>query len=312
MKEQNIKEIFPEEWREFFDSVARRQESLQEIRLRAEKPISVVINGREYFLDSCGEITEKYNCVKILKINDLTRILNHISKYSLYAYEDELRQGFLTVPGGHRVGIVGQAVLDDREEIKTMKYINAMNIRIAHEIKGAADSVMPFLYCGDILQNTLIISPPACGKTTLLRDIIRQVSDGNVYGKGKTVGLVDERSEIAGGYRGIPQNDVGIRTDILDSCPKVKGMMMLIRSMAPKVLAIDEVGKEQEWETLRYASYCGISLLATMHGERLKDYQKCCGQDIFKLCIVLRRHHKKCVVEQIFVNEGEWKCRFQR
>jgi len=320
MKEQSIWRLFPEEWRNFFAYTAGRQAMLQEIRLRAEKPVTVMVNGREYFLDRQGCFTERLQQAKILTMDELIRIINHICKYSLYAYEDELRQGFLTVPGGHRVGITGQAVLNEREEVRTIKYINSLNIRIAHEIMGAADLVMPYLYRGNTLQNTLIISPPGCGKTTILRDMIRQVSNGNVYGEGVTVGVVDERSEIAGVFEGCPQNDVGIRTDVLDSCPKARGMMMLIRSMAPKVLAIDELGGEQEWKALQYASYCGTALLATMHGEGLDDYRKhqelCMPKtgkkEIFQVCIVLRKDERKCVIEQIYEKEREWQCRFQR
>ncbi len=320
MVTNSILDLFPEELRVIFTLVARKQALIQEIRLRAERPIYVIEAGRERFLDRLGYYVEEPLQARILSQDELMRIVNYICKYSLYAYEDELKQGFLTVPGGHRVGIVGQAVLNEREEIKTLKHVSALNIRIAHQVKGAADMVIPCIYRDGRLQNTIIISPPGSGKTTLLRDMIRQVSDGNAYGRGVSVGVVDERSELAGTYRGCPQNDVGIRTDVLDSCPKAKGMLMLIRSMSPGAVAIDELGESEEWKALLYASYCGTAILATMHGEGLEDYKRrreiCLpGQrDVFRLCIVLRRYQKKCVIEQMYETkgEGEWECLYQR
>ena len=320
MMEQSILKLFPEELKEIFAYSIGRQAMIQEIRLRADRPIYVMEGGKECFLDRQGYHTDDHRQAKILSRDELMRIVSHICKYSMYAYEDELRQGFLTVEGGHRVGIVGQAVLENGDEIRTLKQISALNIRVSHQIIGAADSVLPHIYQAGRLQNTIIISPPGCGKTTLLRDMIRQVSDGNRFGRGISVGIVDERSEIAGTFRGCPQNDVGIRTDVLDSCPKAKGMMMLIRAMAPGAVAIDELGEVSEWKSLLYASYCGTSLLATMHGEDLGDYlqrRDIClpGQrDMFQRCIVLRRFLGKCDIERIYYGQkgGEWICMLQR
>ena len=216
MTTQNILHLFPDEFRGIFQIVSKRQEMIQEIRLRVNRPVYVIEKGQERFLNRQGMFTDQPDKAKLLSAVELKCIMNHICRYSLYAFEEELRQGFITVQGGHRIGIAGQAVMTEQEGVRTLKYISGLNIRIAHEIKGAANRVMPYIYDNGRLQNTLVISPPGCGKTTLLRDMIRQVSDGNTYGQGISVGLVDERSEIAGCFQGCPQNDVGLRTDVQD------------------------------------------------------------------------------------------------
>ncbi len=146
-----------------------------------------------------------------------------------------------------------------------------MNIRFAHEVRGCADKVLPHLRRDGELLHTLIASAPGHGKTTLLRDCIRQISDGYGGYPGMTVGVVDERSEIAGSFRGVPGNDVGMRTDVLDGCPKAEGMMMLIRSMAPRVVAVDEIGSREDMAALAMAMNCGCVLLATVHGSSMEE-----------------------------------------
>jgi stage III sporulation protein AA len=141
-----------------------------------------------------------------------------------------------------------------------------------------ADPVLPYLFQQGELWNTLIISPPGCGKTTLLRDLIRQVSDGTDTRQGQQVSVVDERSEIAGSYQGIPQNQVGIRTDVLDACPKTEGMMLLVRSMTPQVIAVDEIGSKEDLAALQRIAVCGTGVLATMHGYSLKDVEDKLGK----------------------------------
>ena len=161
---------------------------------------------------------------------DLKETLEYVSGYSLYAYEDEIRQGFLSVQGGHRVGVTGKVILDGNR-IRGMKYISCINVRLAHEIQGCAEEVLPYIQTREQIMHTLIVSPPRCGKTTLLRDIIRQMSNGWGNISGVTVGVVDERSELAGCYQGIPQNDLGMRTDILDGCPKAEGIDVYKRQL---------------------------------------------------------------------------------
>ena len=203
---------------------------------------------------------------------DLKETMEYISGYSLYSYEDEMRQGFLTVQGGHRVGVTGKVILDGNE-IQGMKYISCINVRLAHEVVGCADQVMPYIRKKDWVAHTLIVSPPRGGKTTLLRDIIRQLSHGEEKKKmpGVTVGVVDERSELAGSYQGVPQNDLGMRTDVLDGCPKAEGMEMLIRSMSPAVVAVDELGRKEDFKAVESVIHSGCKVIATAHGNSIED-----------------------------------------
>lgn len=269
--ESNLLQLFPMDRRYFWKHVAERVHKLQEIRMRVDKPVSLLLSGREYFLDLEGKLVDKPELAYYMREEELEDFLQHICRYSLYAFADELKQGFVTVCGGHRIGIAGQVVVETDGSVRTIKNISSVNIRIAHEIKGVGDKLLPALYQEGRVKNTLLISPPGCGKTTLLRDLIRQISNGNQYGRGRCVGLVDERSEIAGCYQGVPQNDVGIRTDVMDACPKAVGMMLLLRSMAPGVIAVDELGGERDMDALRMAASCGSSIIATVHGERLEE-----------------------------------------
>lgn len=258
MKYEELFSIFPKLLLNIMEECQTDRETLQEIRLRVGRPVLAVCRGQEYRSETA--VTKE----------QLKEILAALSNYSLYAYEDEIRQGFLSLPGGHRVGLAGHVVLAGGQ-IRTITEISSLNIRLAHEIKGCADALLPRLRKKGSLLHTLIVSAPGCGKTTLLRDCIRQISEGDAMHPGLTVGVVDERSEIAGCFRGIPGNDVGMRTDILDGCPKAEGMMMLIRSMAPKVIAVDEIGSREDITALISAMNCGCVLLATVHGRSMEE-----------------------------------------
>lgn len=303
--ENSILRLFPAHHRPLWQRAAGEQGSLQEIRLRAGKPIILHMDGREHFLTLRGDFTQSLQGARRAAERELEEILEHICHYSPYAFEEELRRGFVTVAGGHRVGVAGQAVLEADGRIRTFKNISYLNIRVSHEIKGAADSVMPGMYTGGSLKSTLIVSPPGCGKTTLLRDLIRQVSDGNAYGNGMTVGVVDERSELAGSFLGRQQNDMGMRTDVLDGCPKDMGMLLLLRSMSPQVIAIDELGSDGELTALRQAAACGCRILATVHGEDRQDIEyrfgmeACLWERLFDQFLVLGKDNGKCVVRQV-------------
>lgn len=281
---------------------------VEEIRIRQGRVLLLRVGLKEFGISEEGKLIKDPRKGVIIEADDLQRTLQIISQSSIYALEEELRSGFLTLPGGHRVGLVGQAVLD-KGRVKTLKYISGLNFRIAREIWGAADEVLPYLInkqSGN-MYHTLLVSAPRGGKTTMLRDIIRQLSNGipELGFMGVNVGLVDERSEIAGCYAGIPQKDIGIRTDILDRCPKAEGMLMLLRSMSPQVVATDEIGRKEDIHAIEELLNAGVSVITTVHGNTLDDLKQrpvlrdLIAQNIFERYVLLGRSRGIGSVEDI-------------
>ena len=304
MKKDEFLDIFPSKFHPLLGQAADVANTVREVRLRSNAPLIINNNGQEYYISNNGNFTNILIEAYYLTKNDIELFLSYVCQNSIYAFEEEIKKGFLTISGGHRIGIAGQVVLDIQGNIKTIKNISYLNIRIAHEVKGVSDEILPILYHNQRLLNTLIIAPPGCGKTTLLRDIVRQVSDGNLYGNPCQVSVVDERSEIAGCYRGIPQNHVGIRTDVLDACPKRIGMMMLLRTMSPQVMAIDELGGMEDVEALYHVVNAGCTILVTIHGEDIEEIRRkkylseLREEKVFKRYVILDKQNNKFIIKQ--------------
>ncbi len=243
-------------------------QKVEEIRLRIHKPVELVFQNRTMRLTQAGQgymFSEK----------EAEQVMGKLSSHSLYSLEEELKRGYITIKGGHRVGICGQTVTASGI-VQHIHHISSFNIRIARQHVQCAEHVINYLIEDGRCVNTLIIGKPQSGKTTLLRELARQFSDGDPTSGRPAfkVGIVDERSEIAGCYHGIPQNDIGKRTDVLDACPKAEGMMMMIRSMSPEILIVDELGRKEDMEAIFEAINAGVHIIATIHGSFLEQIIK--------------------------------------
>lgn len=270
MKREELIRIFSRKIRGILERMPVDFEQLEEIRLRVGQPFTLCVDGRKLFLDESGRETESSEKAYVVSAADIRETLEYVSRYSLYAFEEELKQGFITISGGHRVGLAGHVVVKNGQ-VYGLKQISSLNVRLAHQIKGAADALMPCLFAKGRVGNTLIVSPPRLGKTTLLRDMIRQLSDGYGGYAPLNVGVVDERSELAACVEGVPQNDLGRHTDVLDGCPKAEGIFMLLRTMSPQVIAVDEVGSPADLQALTMGLGCGCTILATVHAASMEE-----------------------------------------
>ncbi len=238
------------------------QKDLQEIRIRVERAILLKTRQADIVID--------YQ----VSSSEILQTLERLCENSIYAYKNQICEGFLTIRGGHRIGVTGTAVVEG-EKILNLKYITSLNFRIAREVINCSNHLLTEIIDreNNSIYNTLLVSPPGKGKTTMLRDIIRNISNGisQIHFKGMTCGLVDERGEIAAMYKGTPQNDIGIRTDVIENISKSKGMKMLIRSMAPEVIACDEIGSKDDVEAIKEAIISGVKGIFTMHGKSMED-----------------------------------------
>jgi stage III sporulation protein AA len=265
--------FFPIELRQVLAGIqARLQSRIIEIRLRLNQPLEINLGNESRFVGATGAVIEDLKQALIIGSNELKRVINSITTGSFYALDEEMTQGYITLPGGHRVGFGGK-VIQNAGKIRLIRNISSLNFRIAKEIRGIAQPVLPLLWKDGRFLKTMILSPPASGKTTLLREIIREVSYGvpGLNLPGLTVGLVDERSEIAGSYQGVAQFDVGPRTDILDACPKKEGVYLLLRAMNPQIIATDEIGQESDWAVIEDIINAGISFITTAHARNITE-----------------------------------------
>ena len=261
MKE--VFEYFPITIKEILEKeILKEEDFLEEIRIRAGKPIILKFNKKEniirYFVTS----------------EEIFKILQLVCENSIYSYQHQIAEGFVTIKGGHRVGISGSCVIENGKVIN-INYINSLNFRIARKILGASEELLKYILNieKNNVKNTLIVSSPGAGKTTILKDIVKQVSSGikEFNFEALNTGIVDERGEIAALYKGIPQNDIGIKVDVIDNVSKGIGMKMLVRSMAPQVIVADEIGTMEDVDAINYAICSGCKGIFTAHGDCIED-----------------------------------------
>ncbi len=287
MNYKDILRYFPDKIRVVLENEINNNLVIEEIRIRNSKPIILKLNNSEKIINY------------IVQTEDVLNILQSICENSIYSYQNQICEGFITIKGGHRIGITGSAVIENNQ-VKNLNYISNLNFRIARQIIGCSNNIIKEIINKEenTIYNTLIVSPPGAGKTTLLRDIIRNLSNGTEEITGKNIGVVDERGEIAAMYKGIPQNDLGIRTDIIENIKKSVGMKMLIRSMAPEIIVADEIGSKEDVQEINYAVCSGIKGIFTAHGNSLEDLKlnpaiaELIEKNIFERLLFLDKNNK--------------------
>ncbi|WP_144460234.1 stage III sporulation protein AA [Siminovitchia fortis] len=297
---ENIIRILPTEISKLINVLPdETKDGIEEIRLRVNRQVEV----------TAREVT---SCLPYLFTqSDAEQLISNLAGHSFYTLDEELRRGYITIEGGHRIGLAGKAILEEGR-VKALRHLASFNIRVAREKIGAAERFIPFIY-NEGWKHTMIIGPPQTGKTTLLRDLARIVSTGCPKNRipAMKAGIVDERSEIAGCMHGIPQLQFGTRVDVLDACPKAEGMMMMIRALSPDVLIVDEIGRREDKEAIMEAVNAGITLMMTTHGNGLEEIIKrpllreIIEQQVFQRFIELSRNDGPGTVVSIKDQNGQ-------
>lgn len=273
-------------------------EKIREIRLTAERPIQVVYRDKIRFIGKNGRDCDEFSKKQSLSFEDIQESFGAVCEYSVHTYKNEICEGFITVEGGNRAGICGTAVYD-KGKIINVKDISALNIRVSHEVFGAADPICKVL--SDNIGGILIAGPPCSGKTTILRDLARQAGNGGLETRCH-VSIVDERMEIAGVYRGVPSFDIGSTTTVLNGYMKSDGIISAVRSMAPDIIVCDEFGGDEDVSASLYAMKSGVIMVASMHAFdedeliKKKSFIETAKARIFK-CVVFM--DKGCSIKKI-------------
>jgi stage III sporulation protein AA len=281
-----------------------------EVRLRTDRPLMFLESKREWFLGRDGVLTQKLDNPKLISSEEIYKSLLLVSQNSIYAYMEDLINGFITIPGGHRVGVTGKTALE-KGKIKSFTDITGLNFRVSHDILNVGRKVLGYIIDRGQIHNTLIVSPPNCGKTTILRDLARSLSEGvkELNFGGIKVGVVDERSEICAQNKGKLNFYMGLRTDVLDGCPKHDGMMMLLRTMSPEVIITDEIGNDEDMRAISQIVNAGVKIIASFHGYGLGSQERAelkniMKKNIFERIVVLSNKDGPGTLEEVFDNNG--------
>ena len=283
-----VQTLLPSSLREEISVSDKLGKRVEEIRLRAGRKASVLISEGEIITGS-----------RPVETTELEGIVEIVTGASAYAVRDCMKSGYITAKGGYRIGICGKAIVKDGEP-EGFREISALTVRIPREISGVGNEVAVQLVKNGKFRSTIIVSPPGGGKTTLLRDIVRILSDGDadLGVKGMRVALADERGEIACLYRGVPERNVGCRTDVMEGCPKAKAVMLLLRTMNPQVIALDEITEDSDVAAIYSCANCGVELAATAHAESMQDlknrklYAQLLDSGVFKNAVFIEKSGK--------------------
>ncbi len=236
---------------------------IQEIRLRANQPLSIVTQGKGLFVTQQGEFTVSPSIGYKITPEDINHIFMSACQNSVYAYSKELQNGFITLSGGHRMGLAGRVIYENNT-ITTIRELSALSIRVAGEKKGCCHAILPYLICDEQIRSCAIISPPGGGKTTVLRDIARSISM-----RGHRVCVIDERGEIAGCCHGIARYDLGPSCDVLDGCSKTDGLQWALRCLSPSVMIVDELGSDSEAQAVLQGISSGVATVFSLHASNI-------------------------------------------
>lgn len=291
------------------------EDELEEIRVREGRPLELRLRSGSRFAGPDGRLSTEPEGAYEPTRADCSALLELLTDHSVYSFEEELRLGYMTIPGGHRVGLSGHTVLE-HGRVRLIRDVGSFNIRLAREMAGVAKPYLPGLIDASerTVHHTLVVSPPQHGKTTFARDLARLLSYGDwppgTPWPGLKVGVVDERSELAACVKGVPRFDLGPRTDVMDGCPKAEGMMMMIRSMSPQVIVADELGRPEDAAAVREAIHAGIRVIATAHGadpgdvRRRPALRELIGEGAFRRFVVLRREPGRPLQGAVWDEQG--------
>ncbi len=301
-KGEEYLEYLPPEVRTAFLSLPGMiREKVSEIRIKNDGFTAVTWDKVSY-LQSGGALSDLSKNAICVDSADFKRMIDRMCESSVYAAQNELCAGFITLYGGHRIGVCGKTAVKNGKII-ALSDISGVNIRISREVFGAADKILDCITNGTDLHNTLVLSPPAYGKTTILRDAARSLGGGRYNFK---VGVVDERGEIAASYKGKASNDIGALTDVYANCPKAEGMKMLLRGMSPDIIITDEIGTKDDEEAARTTINAGVKLLCSAHAYDLDDLKRrdilssLLDANMFERIIVLSRRKGAGTIEKIY------------
>lgn len=305
-----MKALLPEYYLSKWGVCDLDKEHLQEIRLRVGQVPMFTYKGEELSFKTSKIDFSNCGIKTFITKKDIEQIFQWLCGYGVYAYQEEMKKGYITIQGGHRVGIGGQVSFNSQGNVIGMKYINSLLIRVSHDIKGVGEALTKDLYENGRPYNILILSPPGCGKTTLLRDLIRNFSYGTTYGMGVNVSVIDEREELAAAYMGVATLDLGPRTDLILGCDKGAGMEMCLRALGPNIVAVDEIYSKTDLESIKRLKGCGCAILATHHATDFDDFsnktfgKELLAEQIFDRFIVLSKDNGKYLVKEIVKREN--------